>query len=420
MTFKEVTACGENILQVELYFQLLNPLVFAGFAIGFLCVYQARPGKAALVIACSYIFGALAFVLDLAFPHIEFVPARVVIAGAYAVTAVLLSGGLWLYYRERAPWRLLIMMTVVHLLIYGWLYAQGFAWWRSFAANIGCGLIFFVGLLAFPKRGLTPLDKALMIVHASSCIQCLLRPIIVALLIPGPVTSESHSEAMLLMTLHLFVGVAAVLTGMLLLGILIRDLLQDLKSNSLTDELTGVYNRRGFEARFDSWTSMRDRSEVGIILADLDRFKRINDTYGHKAGDDVLIAVGEALQTYAGPGRIAARLGGEEFVLAIRNVPMSEVKGIAETLRVVIAAKTFQFDDSEIKVTASFGVAQVHAGENIRNALARADDALYLAKRDGRDCVRCQADLAVDRLTRTRDQLKPEREKTGPAKQKVS
>lgn len=405
-------------MQTDLYFQLLNPLVFALFAIGFLCVHAIRPSKAACAFAASYGFGMSAFLLDLMFQSSEFIPLRVLIAGLYALTAAMLSIGFCLHFRRRAPWRLLLVMTLAHLAIYSVLYVQDFVWWRSFAANTGCGFIFLVGLMAFPRRGLALPDKVLFGVHAASCLQCFTRPALVAFLTAGPLTADNHSEDLFLVTLHLAVGASAVLTGMLILVVLIREVVIDLQSHSMTDELTGVCNRRGFDARVTHWANTSRQPEIGIILADLDRFKRVNDTYGHNAGDDILIAFGDLLRTYSGPGRVAARLGGEEFVLAFSNMPMSEVKGIAESLRRMMAAKTFHFGSETVTVTASFGVAQVHQNENLRNALARADNALYLAKREGRNRVCCQADLAVDRLSQTKAALKPEASQR--SKQKAS
>ncbi|MDJ0921383.1 MAG: GGDEF domain-containing protein [Henriciella sp.] len=408
-------------MQLELYFQLLNPLVFAMFAIGFLCVHTIRPNMAARTIAASYAMGTLAFILDIAFQSSQAIPVRVLVGALYAITAALLSAGLCLHFRQRAPWRLLAAMVLVHVVIYASLYVQGFLWWRSFAANVGCGTIFLVGLMSFPRRGLTLPEKMLFGVHAFSCFQCFTRPVMVAALTAGPLTAENHNEDLFIVTLHLAVGAFAVLTGMLLTVILVREVLEDLQSHSQTDELTGVSNRRGFDSRLTAWLSEEEHLEVGIILADLDRFKRINDTYGHNAGDDVLIAFGKVLQTYTGPGRVVARLGGEEFVLALSNVPMSEVKGIAETLRNTMAAKTFNFAGEDVSVTASFGVAQLDRKENPRNALARADDALYLAKRQGRNRTRCQADLAVHRLTKAKDTMKSSAShQKAKAKQKTS
>jgi diguanylate cyclase (GGDEF)-like protein len=156
-----------------------------------------------------------------------------------------------------------------------------------------------------------------------------------------------------------------------------------------TDALTGLPNRRALDETFGLLIAEAERTlaPLSVMLIDLDRFKNVNDTYGHDRGDEVLAAMATTLQESVRSSDFAARLGGEEFLVLLPGTdPMTAgmvAEGIADSL-----AKT-KVHGMERMVTASFGVAgyPMH-GVDMASLLRRADSALYRAKRDGRDCVR--------------------------------
>jgi diguanylate cyclase (GGDEF)-like protein len=162
--------------------------------------------------------------------------------------------------------------------------------------------------------------------------------------------------------------------------------LEDLSTH---DELTGVANRRSFVGTLAAeWELARDRREpVALIMFDLDHFKEMNDTHGHQAGDEVLRRVGAALGEC--PRGIPARYGGEEFAVLLPNCGIVAAAQLAEELRGGI-------ERLGIGVTASFGIAAMvpAAGAPPHALIRRADEALYVAKRSGRNCVRVD-DAAV-------------------------
>jgi two-component system cell cycle response regulator len=160
---------------------------------------------------------------------------------------------------------------------------------------------------------------------------------------------------------------------------------------ALTDGLTGLYNRRYFEAHLES-TIARARTsgnEVSILMLDLDHFKRINDTHGHAVGDHVLKAVARLLSNGTREVDLVARIGGEEFVVVMPDSTDGIGLKVAERLRRAIASNPVETPPpaGAISVTVSVGVAVVEPGESGSEALRRADDALYGAKSQGRNRV---------------------------------
>lgn len=158
----------------------------------------------------------------------------------------------------------------------------------------------------------------------------------------------------------------------------------ELKRLADTDPLTGLLNRRAFFERAASPTSAVGAS---IILMDLDHFKHINDQFGHHAGDQVILFFASILKQSAGPLDLAARLGGEEFVLLTADMTVDQATPVAEAIRRhTVEQVSVQFQPLPLSITVSAGVAEIREGD-ISDALKRADAALYEAKRAGRDRV---------------------------------
>ena len=159
-----------------------------------------------------------------------------------------------------------------------------------------------------------------------------------------------------------------------------------------TDSLTGLYNRYKFsELYLTSYTTMVQRhNDMSLIILDIDFFKKVNDIYGHNTGDVVLVQVAHTLLKTLRNIDIVCRWGGEEFLILIPTASLTNASILAEKLRVNI--EELQIDGVST-VTISLGVSQVREGEDMQDAIDRADKALYLAKDSGRNCVKTQEDL---------------------------
>ncbi len=162
------------------------------------------------------------------------------------------------------------------------------------------------------------------------------------------------------------------------------------KLASELDFLTAILNRRAFLASVETARARPGGRKEGAVLAlfDADQFKRINDTYGHGAGDAALVALTEAISARLPAGGMVGRLGGEEFALYLRTDPRIETYDLLEALRSRIADSLIEHDDAVFRMTVSIGAVVLSEGPvDISWALAAADRALYQSKRAGRNRV---------------------------------
>ncbi|MCG5499154.1 diguanylate cyclase [Ectothiorhodospira variabilis] len=179
-----------------------------------------------------------------------------------------------------------------------------------------------------------------------------------------------------------------------------RELQQRFQSLAVLDDLTGLHNRRFFfaEARAILARGLRQGSAASLILLDLDHFKRINDEFGHAAGDQVLQDVALALGQLVREGDVLSRYGGEEFVLLLPGTDLDGAIGLGKRIRQALAGLAWVFDDSgPQRITASIGICTLvlegprrhpPPGDVLENMLARADLTMYASKDAGRNCLR--------------------------------
>jgi len=169
-----------------------------------------------------------------------------------------------------------------------------------------------------------------------------------------------------------------------------RELEEELQRVATVDSLTGLYNRRKFEATLDYEVARNKRYPVGLslILVDIDYFKNVNDTYGHDVGDKVLQDFAGLLKKSIRKTDIAGRWGGEEFMIILPESSASTACAVAEKIRKNIESAAF---DTIGKMTASMGVCLMGGSDEADSLIKRADIALYEAKRNGRNMVQIAA-----------------------------
>lgn len=166
---------------------------------------------------------------------------------------------------------------------------------------------------------------------------------------------------------------------------------EELRERANKDLLTMLPNRSAISTALEQEIARchRDRRSVGIILLDIDHFKKINDTHGHFAGDAVLRETASRLRHNIRPYDQVGRYGGEEFLVVLPNCDLEQAKMQAERMRVKLHATTMKVEGEDIKVSASFGVTVSDGSEKSPDFFVRvADEALYQAKAGGRNCVR--------------------------------
>jgi diguanylate cyclase (GGDEF)-like protein len=160
------------------------------------------------------------------------------------------------------------------------------------------------------------------------------------------------------------------------------------RSASYTDELTGLSNRRYLMEQLQARLGEHKASQLTLVLLDLDRFKSINDTHGHDTGDVVLRHFAGLLQAHTRRDDLSGRMGGEEFLLVIRDATTEQSLGQVQALLQAVRTSVPLADLPGLGVTVSAGLAPARPGDTVRQLLSRADEALYAAKAAGRDrCV---------------------------------
>jgi two-component system cell cycle response regulator len=173
---------------------------------------------------------------------------------------------------------------------------------------------------------------------------------------------------------------------------------ESLRFHAEHDALTGVLNRRAIRdvLRKELARCRRDKNTLGIILADLDHFKRINDHYGHAAGDTVLVAAVQRITSMLRSYDSLGRYGGEEFLLIAPGCDLDLAQKLAERIRTAIGDETIDLGEDAIKVSVSLGVTLGTADSDPEFLVALADAALYRAKHNGRDRVEIGLELPED------------------------
>lgn len=180
-----------------------------------------------------------------------------------------------------------------------------------------------------------------------------------------------------------------------LAALVMREL--ELRQETATDTLTGAGSRKAFRDETNKLLALASRHGMPLscIALDVDHFKRINDTYGHAAGDQVLTGIVQGLKAELRQSDFVGRVGGEEFAVLLPQTDQATAVQVAEKLRQRIKALQFPGSDLPIEVTISLGVASYNQGDDVESLVARADKALYEAKRTGRDRT-CRSDGPTD------------------------
>jgi diguanylate cyclase (GGDEF)-like protein len=190
-----------------------------------------------------------------------------------------------------------------------------------------------------------------------------------------------------------YIGIA-----MFTIFMLASDMSEKMKEIAVSDQLTGLLNRRGFneQGSIAYATSRRADRPVSVIMTDIDRFKDINDRYGHAIGDDALVHFAGILCTDRRADDVIARVGGEEFALVLPGTELRDAIAIAEELCASIERKTMDVGEDPLRMTASFGVSTISRNDTcLEDIVLRADRALYRSKRAGRNRVDIESSQAL-------------------------
>ena len=333
------------------------------------------------MMVCSAIMLVLSFVLPYA------LSIRIVVAITLPITATALIMGYWRWWRGARFARFYCLAWTAILIGLAVLNASKVGWiptniWTENASQIG--IVLLVVLLSFTLADRINNDRTLRLNAQAVALghERRARATQAALIRTKEQANQELEQRVLSRTNDLNAAMAQLSQANARLQLL-----------STTDGLTQIGNRAYFDAAAitEMRRAERQKGAISFILLDIDHFKRVNDTFGHPAGDACLRALADMLRPRIDrAGDILARYGGEEFVIALTGVDLSGTIALAEELRKATDRLRVEFDGKPLRFTASFGVVSVipHAGLSLEDLVAAADRALYAAKHDGRNCVR--------------------------------
>lgn len=260
---------------------------------------------------------------------------------------------------------------------------------RLIIVNTGYGVMFAMGvttLLTAPRR--TLIDTAIIAVMAFQAADFFVRPNL-TLLFERSIPAEVYRDSIYYSMIGLALGIKGVTTAMVLIGASIAEWTTNLRESSERDALTGLQNRGSFEQsmRILLPRAQTEGRPLSLVVADIDHFKKVNDIWGHQAGDQAISGFGELIRKTIRGCDTAGRIGGEEFCIAVWNCENDPAHRLAERIRQAFVRLEHSGLSGDIRLTASFGVATAREGETYEQLFARADEALYRAKSSGRDRV---------------------------------
>jgi diguanylate cyclase (GGDEF)-like protein len=191
------------------------------------------------------------------------------------------------------------------------------------------------------------------------------------------------------LSLNLLICLAVLVLVIYQLNQVIHRFKMRLEAQATLDSLTGLPNRRGFDRiAIDAIKDARsEHRALSAMLLDLDHFKRLNDTHGHLAGDQVLVGFADDVRRCLRDSDIICRWGGEEFIILLKDTSSSGARRVAEKIRLVAEQHTYVFSGSALQVTVSLGLTELQPADTLQSLIGRADKALYSAKQNGRNRV---------------------------------
>ncbi|MGE7370953.1 diguanylate cyclase [Neorhizobium sp. NPDC001467] len=379
-------------------FLVVNFVIGLCFSAVFAVVSRySRWRSAAMLFSAGLLVASLTMLAELAVAYADDPrPWSIAVFATVLAGLVLLHWGVAILYDRRFPRWFAVAISIAGMAAYLVVRDLPRSWW-------GYGLMYqgpyalvtlSAAITVFLSERRTAIDRTLGVVLALSGAHFLLKAALAAIMGPGDRPNAYISTSYAVMSQSI-TAVLIVAVGLMLLAVLTLDIMAVERGRAERDSLSGLANRRGFEKAAKLSINRSVGRQHSIILCDLDRFKAINDTYGHHAGDMVISAFGTMIGAQGGASAVVGRIGGEEFAVFLPDTAPAIALAVAETLRAGARKMMVPGLPGGFVVTASFGVAALPASGDLESALRAADTALYAAKRDGRDRVHQALDLAA-------------------------
>lgn len=373
-------------------FILLNPAIGIVFATVFLVLWlNQRNRPYILLMAGATAAFALAVTAQIAIPAMPRIGLNTMISAvlyqlalSLFVEALLTRAGVG----GNRRWLVAISAAILSLVAY-FFYVDDSLSTRIYVQNLGAGaMLLFAAFRLLAAPAWKPIDRVLFSVVLLTGLHFLPRTVMTMLVdVPaGMITPENFGRSLFYSALSFALVILALLLCLTFLLAIALDVFDDLQRERNRDSLTPLLNRRGFEEEADRRLVRLHGAPASVIFCDIDRFKAINDGHGHATGDEVIRTIGRIIAESLRHDDVAARIGGEEFVVLLPHHRLHEARILAERLRGCIA-ETHVEALGGTTITASFGVAEAGSDESLDEVMHRADEMLYRAKRGGRNRV---------------------------------
>jgi diguanylate cyclase (GGDEF)-like protein len=398
----------------QVFISLLNPgiglLLAAAF---FMLWYNQRHQTYILIASISYLLMIVGFLLQDVVPSLPHDFNRVPSNFSFLLAAMTMAMAILQRYRVPVPHLLMAIIIAVGMAGQVW-----FLWIspniaiRIYFVSSSLGAIFLliaIRLYRVEKPHL--IDHLLLWTVSAAAANFILRPLLIAWLVGLQGDAENFQHSIYWTTVQFTQAMMSIMVALTLMVSVAIDLMNELRQRANTDQLSGLLNRRGFEeqaAEALRISALHERSVV-LLIADIDHFKHINDTYGHAVGDKVISMFGNLVALTAGAGSVAGRIGGEEFAILIPGADVGAGRAYAERLRNDLPATSGAQLPAELRPTISLGLHVDSCRVSLHELLASADAALYEAKRSGRDRVsvfKPGVPLVIDNAPSIRPDLK--------------
>ncbi len=377
------------------FMALLNPAIALLFSLTFLVFWtRQRNRRYILAFAGAYFLLSLGFFNSYLVDFSQHILRSIVSNGSYLVGTLLLSWGLC----RRAG----VVYPIKILAAFALAGAAGAMWFaavepnivgRLYSVNFAVGAMFMITAFKIGNRKTgSVVDRLLFWVVMLTGAQFFIRTS-VSLYLDSGMTAATYHQSTYWAVLSFFVSLFSLAMALSIIAAVADDIMRQIAGDADTDPLTGLPNRRGFDRRLVECThrANRTRLPVSLIILDVDRFKSINDRFGHQTGDQVLKRIGVKLAEQIREQDTAARFGGEEFCILLPDTDRNGAQMFAEGLRTALELQEYPDLPLQKAITASFGVAERQAGQSFEELYAAADRALYQAKNAGRNCVKTAA-----------------------------
>lgn len=377
----------------QFFIALLNPGMGLLLAVAFFLLWMHRRDQPyVLLAASSYAAMAAGFlILDFA-PVLPFEAQRIPANIGFLAAAVLIVGAAIMRYRVSVPWRGMTAICAVAMTAFLWyLFIQPSITHRVLVISIALGLVALqlpLALRRVPRAHLV--DHILFWVGVLSAVNFIVRPLLIIGLTGGFSTYAGFQQSIYWTTVQFSQAMISILFALCLMVAAAIDLMAELREQADGDPLSGLLNRRGFEAAAGAAVraAANEDSPAALLIADIDHFKAVNDTHGHATGDAIIAAFGAHIRTAGPVDMIAGRIGGEEFALLLPGASIESARTLAEALRTGMAGACAPCTPKMPPPTVSIGLAASIPGTGLSRLMHDADQALYEAKRAGRDRVR--------------------------------